>query len=66
MIDRNDYLYNRKQNRYHLGLLSSWGMQGRETYPMISKLLEKVQIKKLKDFSESLHMISRFTILNKV
>ena len=50
MIDRNDYLYNEEQNRYHLGLLSSWGMQGRETYPMISKLLERGSELKVKGF----------------
>ena len=41
MLDRNEYLYNEEENRYHLGLLSSWGMQGKESYPMITKLLEK-------------------------
>ena len=41
MLDRNEYLYNEEDNRYHLGLLSSWGMQGKESYPMITKLLEK-------------------------
>ena len=41
MIDRNELLYNEEDNRYHLGLLSSWGMQGKESYPMITKLLEK-------------------------
>lgn len=41
MLDRNEYLYNEEDNRYHLGLLSSWGMQGRESYPMITKLLER-------------------------
>ena len=41
MLDRNEYLFNEEDNRYHLGLLSSWGMQGKESYPMITKLLEK-------------------------
>lgn len=41
MIDRNELMYNEEENRYHLGLLSSWGMQGRESYPMITKLLER-------------------------
>ena len=41
MIDRNEYLYNEEDNRYHLGQLSAWGMQGKESYPMITKLLEK-------------------------
>lgn len=50
MIDRNEYLYNEENNRYHLGLLSSWGMQGRETYPMISKLLERGAELKVKGF----------------
>ena len=50
MIDRNDYLYNEEENRYHLGLLSSWGMQGRETYPMISKLLERGSELKVEGF----------------
>lgn len=41
MLDRNEYLYTEEQNRYHLGLLSTWGMQSTESYPIISKLLEK-------------------------
>lgn len=41
MLDRNEYLYNEEDNRYHLGLLSSWGMQGKESYPMITQLLER-------------------------
>ena len=41
MLDRNEYLFNEEDNRYHLGLLSSWGMQGKESYPMIAKLLER-------------------------
>lgn len=41
MLDRNEYLYNEEDNRYHLGQLSSWGMQGKESYPMISQLLER-------------------------
>ena len=41
MLDRNDYLYNDEQGRYHLGLLSAWGMQSKESFPMISKLLER-------------------------
>ena len=41
MIDRNELLYNEEDSRYHLGLLSSWGMQGKESYPMITQLLEK-------------------------
>lgn len=41
MLDRNEYLYNEEQGRYHLGLLSSWGMQSKESFPMISKLLER-------------------------
>lgn len=41
MLDRNDYLYNEEQGRYHLGLLSAWGMQSKESFPMISKLLER-------------------------
>lgn len=41
MLDRNEYLYNEEQGRYHLGLLSTWGMQTKESYPIISKLLER-------------------------
>lgn len=41
MLDRNEYLYNEEQSRYHLGLLSTWGMQSKESYPIISKLLER-------------------------
>lgn len=41
MIDRNEQLFNEESSRYHLGLLSSWGMQTRESVPMISKLLER-------------------------
>lgn len=41
MLDRNEYLYNEADNRYHLGLLSAWGMQGKESYPMLTKLIEK-------------------------
>jgi len=41
MLDRNEYLYNEEESRYHLGLLSTWGMQSKESYPIISKLLER-------------------------
>ncbi|MDR1019019.1 MAG: hypothetical protein LBM02_10015 [Lachnospiraceae bacterium] len=41
MLDRNEYLYNEAESRYHLGLISAWGMQSRESYPMIAKLLER-------------------------
>ena len=50
MLDRNEYLYNEENNRYHLGLLSAWGMQGKESYPMITKLLEKASEIKVKGF----------------
>lgn len=50
MLDRNEYLFNEEDNRYHLGLLSSWGMQGRESYPMITKLLERGTELKVKGF----------------
>lgn len=41
MLDRNEYLFNEADNRYHLGMLSAWGMQGKESYPMITKLIER-------------------------
>lgn len=41
MIDRNEMLFSEDSRRYHLGLISSWGMQGKESYPMISQLLER-------------------------
>lgn len=41
MIDRNEMLYAEEESRYHLGLLSTWGMQSKESYPIISKLLER-------------------------
>ena len=50
MLDRNEYLFNEEDNRYHLGLLSAWGMQGRESYAMISKLLERGSELKVKGF----------------
>lgn len=50
MLDRNEYLYNEEENRYHLGLLSSWGMQGRESYPIITKLLERGSELKVKGY----------------
>ena len=50
MIDKNEMLYDAEENRYHLGLLSSWGMQGRESYPMITKLLERGSELKVKGF----------------
>lgn len=50
MLDRNEYLFNEEDNRYHLGLLASWGMQGKESYPMITKLLEKGSELKVKGF----------------
>lgn len=50
MLDRNEYLFNEENGRYHLGLLSAWGMQGRESYPMISKLLERGSELKVKGY----------------
>lgn len=50
MLDRNEYLYNEEENRYHLGLLSSWGMQGKESYPMITQLLERCSEIKVNGF----------------
>lgn len=50
MLDRNEYLYNEEQGRYHLGLLSAWGMQSKESFPIISKLLERGAELKVKGF----------------
>lgn len=50
MLDRNDYLYNEEQNRYHLGLISAWGMQSKESFPMISRLLQRGSELKVKGF----------------
>lgn len=41
MIDRNELLYQEDNAKYHLGYLGTWGNHTKETFPMISKLLEK-------------------------
>lgn len=40
-IDNNNISYNNGNSAYNLGLISSWAMQGQETYPVISELLQK-------------------------
>lgn len=41
MLDRNEYLFREKEDRYHLGLLEAWGMQTVEHSSMIGKLLNR-------------------------
>lgn len=53
MIDRNDAYYVDNQAEYHIGLISSWGSNSRETYPMLAKLLEKGSEIKVKGLNGS-------------
>lgn len=50
MLDRNEYLFREENGRYHLGLLSTWGMQTKETFPLISRLLERGAELKVKGY----------------
>lgn len=40
MIDRNELLFEEDHNRYHLGLITSFGMQGKESFSNILELLK--------------------------
>ncbi len=39
MIDRNEMLFEEDHSRYHLGLITSFGMQGKESFANILDLL---------------------------
>lgn len=40
MIDRNELLFDEDQRRYHLGMITSFGMQGKESFSNILELLK--------------------------